>query len=148
MVRAIGNLLNIATCLRGIIFLFFILVYHRSVQRISKMYEKDKSANATEAAVPPSVNETTTALRRPEALVEKIQHDLESSANKEMDNEDTVYPNGLKDASIMISLDLSIFLVALVRTTLFTPRLNLTPFSRTGQSLLPPFHKLLMSSIL
>jgi hypothetical protein len=86
------------------------------------MHEKDKSANTTEAAVPPSINETTTAIGRPEALLEKSQHDIESSTSEERDDEDAVYPTGLKAASIMISLYLATFLVALVRTTPFTLR--------------------------
>ena len=82
------------------------------------MHEKDKVANATE----PSINETTTALERPEASPKKSQHDMESSTSEKRDDEDTVYPTGLKAASIMISLYLATFLVALVRTTPFTQR--------------------------
>uniref|UniRef100_A0A093UWT5 Putative HC-toxin efflux carrier TOXA n=1 Tax=Talaromyces marneffei PM1 TaxID=1077442 RepID=A0A093UWT5_TALMA len=74
----------------------------------------------TEAAASPSINETTTALGRPEALLEKSQHDMESSTSEEMDDEDTVYPTCLKAASIMISLYLAIFLVALDRTIIAT----------------------------
>lgn len=80
------------------------------------MLEKDRSANTAEEPVP-SFNETTSALGRPEALQEKSQHDVESSTSEERDDENTVYPTGLKAASIMISLYLAIFLVALVRTT-------------------------------
>lgn len=83
------------------------------------MYKKDKSANNTEAAVPPSINKTTTALGTPEVSLEKSQHDMESSMSEERDDRDTVYPTGLKAASIMISLYLATFLVALVRTTPF-----------------------------
>ncbi|PCG92270.1 Major facilitator superfamily domain, general substrate transporter [Penicillium occitanis (nom. inval.)] len=80
------------------------------------MHEKHKIANTTES----SINETTTALERPEASPKKIQHDMESSTSEERDYEDTVYPTGLKPASIMISLYLATFLVALDRTIIAT----------------------------
>lgn len=84
--------------------------------------KKTKAQTTIEATVPPSTNETTTALARPEALLEKSQHDMESSTCEIRDDGDTVYPTGLGAASIMISLYLATFLVALVRTTPFTLR--------------------------
>jgi hypothetical protein len=119
----INSLLAIATFLHRVFifeYFFIILTYHRSVQRISKMHEKDNSANYGEAAVRPSTNETTTTLGAPEALPEKSQHDIESSSSEEREDENTVYPTGLKAASIMISLYLAIFLVALDRTIIAT----------------------------
>ena len=81
------------------------------------MHEKNKSTNTTES----SINKTTTALGRPEALLEKSQHDIESFTI-ERNDEDTVYSTGLKTAAVMVFLYLAIFLVALVTTTRFTPR--------------------------
>ena len=84
------------------------------------MHDTDESTSTPEVKMPHSINQTTTTSERPEAPLEKSHTDLERLSSEAREDENTVYPTGLKAASIMVALYLAMFLVALVRIDLFT----------------------------